>query len=177
MRKVETMLYNFNELSEDVKEKALNKHRGINVDCDWWDCTISNLVDDCADVGVIFKESDVYFSILGRDNHIGVDSRNLSFDWYSEIDLPKKFGAFQNYLGGGMVGRIQSEEIEVDRVRVVEEGENDDNIVENLNSALELFEEALKSLWREYEYLTSDDVVTETLIANDYEFDNDGKIV
>jgi len=175
MREIVTTLYTFDELSEDAKKEALNKHRDINVDHDWWDCTIGNLVEDCADVGVLFKKGDVYFSILGRDNHIGVDSNNLSFDWNSTVDLPNKFGAYQNYLGGGMAGAIKSIWIKDNRV-CVEENENIDEITDNLHSALEYFENALSSLYKEYEYLVEDEQVEETLISNDYEFDNEGNM-
>ena len=37
MREMTTMVYSFNELSDDAKERALNEFRCINVEYDWWD--------------------------------------------------------------------------------------------------------------------------------------------
>ena len=36
MRKIEVMLYEFRELNESAKEKAIERFRDFNVDYDWW---------------------------------------------------------------------------------------------------------------------------------------------
>jgi hypothetical protein len=41
---------------------------------------------------------------------------------------------------------------------------------------LDLSQEIYKSLESEYDYLTSDEIIAESLIINEYEFTEDGKI-
>ena len=166
----------FDELTDYAQEIALDRYRDINTEHEWWDYIVAELAYNCKRFGVIFDAKDVYFSICGRDNHIGINSRNLSFNWNSYVYLPHKFGAYQNYLGGGMVGSILCEQVEARRIDV-EEDEDVDMIVENINTALEYFKDTLDRLWEAYDYLTSDVSVAETLKLNEYEFDEDGKIV
>ncbi len=53
-RLVSVRVYKFDELPKEIQEKVLDKHRGINVDYDWWD--MDGLVDfneqDFKDAGV-----------------------------------------------------------------------------------------------------------------------------
>lgn len=169
-------IYKFNELDKKTQNKVIEHYYNINTDTlDWSDWTIEELVDRCKKVGVYFNESDVEWSIYSRDNNICVLSSSLSFKWNSNVDLPKKFGAYQDYLGGDIVGKIQTETITKDRVNTLDEEINMENkIVKNLNKALGYFKEALVHLWNNYRELTSDDSIADTIMANDYTFLEDG---
>lgn len=186
---VKTKVYKFEELSEEAKETALEGLSNVNVeDTDWADFIIEELVEECNKLGIEFNADKVYWSICNRDNHCYVDTYNLSFNWCNEIDLPKKFGAYQNYMGGGMVGNIQTEIIEEKRIEIPEDEEyiplvnlindgygNPGEIAENLNKALDCFSKTLKELWDCYRDLTSEESIIRTIEANDWEFTEDGK--
>ena len=55
MRYEKIKVYEFNELSEEAKEKAIEKLWNINVDYEWWDC----VYDDAENIGLKIKEFDL----------------------------------------------------------------------------------------------------------------------
>ena len=185
---VKTNVYKFEELSEEAKETAMEELFNINVeDTDWAEFIIEDLVEDCKKLGIRFDSDNVCWSICSRDNHCYVRTCDLNFDWCNYVELPGKFGAYQNYMGGGIVGGIQTEIIPEDKI---EEGDEENiplenlkndgygdpgEIAQNLNKALNCFSETLKKLWKEYQYLTNEKCIIETIEANDWEFTIDGK--
>src|SRR3990167_4030943 len=51
MRIKETKLYQYNELSDDAKERARDWYQGVALDYDWWDC----VYEDASRVGLTIK--------------------------------------------------------------------------------------------------------------------------
>ena len=45
-------LYQFGELSDEAKRRAIEKLWNLNVDHDWWDCIEANFKEDCAEKGI-----------------------------------------------------------------------------------------------------------------------------
>ena len=187
---VKTKVYKFKELSEEAKETAMEGLFNINVeDTDWADFIIEELVEDCKKLGIRFDSDDISWSIYSRDNFCYVRTCDLTFDWCNGVELPGKFGACQNYMGGGIVGGIQTEIIPEDKVEEPEDEENiplvnlkndgygdPGEIAQNLNKALDCFSETLKKLWKEYQYLASEKCIIETIEVNEYEFTINGEI-
>ena len=77
MRKMTTMVYSFNELSEAAQERALNAFRDINVKYDWW-------------------TYGAYDTIRTAGRLIGLDIDRINFD----TDLYCIFNAEYEYVRG-----------------------------------------------------------------------------
>ena len=159
MRTVEIVLYKFEE--HPRQSLLLEKYWDINVDYDWWDYTY----EDANDIGLKITEFDIYKRICEGDltasgqevaekiiNEHGKETRTYKAakDFqaaYALLHLKYPYDDFEDEL----------EEIEAD-------------LKENLCRAY------LQILEDEYEYLTRDEQIKETLIASDYEFTINGNI-
>ena len=163
MRKIEVMLYEFSELSEAAKEKAIERFRGINVDYEWW----SGSPIGVAECGIVIHEFDIYSGTMGS----GIDdkyetAKTIISDWGETMGL-----------------HVLSKQFLLDRDALVEKyGEGNqtdkcDRDLYNLESDYhhDLNEEMLKMLREEYEYLTSDEAVIDSIEISNYEFTEDGK--
>ena len=147
MRAIEVKLYEFEELSAEAKEKAIEKNRTINVDFDWWDCTCESMKE----VGVKIDSFDIYYrtiSIIIED---------------SEHTASK---TIENFGEGMEIVKISKQFIK-DR----------DALIKRLGEGNDIAGYSVKEEFiDEYEFLQTDESVAETLICNDYEFTEDGAI-
>ena len=168
-------IYTFDELSEEAKERAINKEREITLDYEWWEWILEDLTEQCKELGVYFKTDDLTFD-LNRGAYLAIYSDKLSFEWEAEIDLPCKFGAYQNYMGGGINGRIQSEFIDDFRITNLGKGEKKASIADRLNKCLTIFERTLESLWREYKEVQSDEYLIDNIKENELEYTKEGDV-
>lgn len=177
--------YNFDELSNEAKQRALSKHRDINVDADeWWQ-------DD---------------GRLAKYNEAGVKVKDVCFDIYRRdcywkeywIDDCEKF--LTACLGKSLIMLMKLDEtlpaLVEQNISIHERRENspelffDDPIeIEKINTKYGVDIEAkmtgylgvldrntLDEIENTYEYLISDEAVAETLRANEYLFNHDGTI-
>lgn len=179
MREITVKLYQFDELSEKAKEKALEHFRDINVDYDWWDCTYDELLG----VGVDVRSFDVYHRTIDlRFTHCAqtVWDDIVKEEWGCEIgelakELKAKYDAFletQPYSEYWSLKEAEEKKREwFDEVLGEFECEMEDELIRRLEPLI------LKSLKEEYEYRTSDEFVTEAIEANEFEFYEDGGFV
>ena len=65
MRIKESKVYEFDELSQGLKDKVIEKLWDINVDHDWWDA----IADDAKQIGCDIREFDIY----GRTCYLVLD--------------------------------------------------------------------------------------------------------
>ena len=181
MREMTTMVYSFNELSDDAKKRALNAFRDINVEFDWWD--------------------GAYDTIRTAGRLLGLDIDRIHFDTY----LYCIFNADYEYVRGA-VKAIQAEFPHATDLHdvarklqdlqrrhfyslscAVTEGRSmnyyrcfrfgEDYECEDLGDIIDDFAYwAWILLCDEYEWLTSDEAVKEAIEANEYEFDEDGEL-
>ena len=149
-------LYQFSELSPEGKEKALHSLCDINVDHDWWD--------------YIYEDAE----------RIGLKITSFETDRYAKGKLTLSPEEVCNQITkehGYMCETVQTAKKYLeDRANLGEEpsdGKLDDLKDEFLKSLLEDYRIILS---KEYEYLTSDEQIIETILANDYYFTEDGKI-
>jgi len=175
MRTIEIQAYKFNELDEQAKQKAIENNIYINVDYDWWE-DIYREMEEC---GIKIKSFD-----LGRSRSCSIEfiddaqdvAEKILKEWghhsafYSDDckqflkdrdDLVKKYGT-GNDVDGYKVDEDKEDEFDQDLDDLYYYFRNDmqQNILHVLDDG--------------YIYLTSEETITDTIEANEYEFTKDG---
>ena len=165
MRKIEVMLYEFRELNDAAKEKAIEHFRDFNVDYDWW----SNTYDGMAECGIVIREFDTYRGTIWSDIPDKYETAKTVIS-----DIPDKYEKSDFH--------VLSKQFLLDREALVEKYDEPFILLEDESDLLkskyhyDLNEVILKMLRDEYEYLTSDEAIIDSIEINEFEFTEDGKI-
>ena len=170
MRTITVNLYQFNELSDAAKEKAIEKLSYINVDYDWWD----SMFEDASEIGLKITSFD-----LDRNRHAEGEFtlsaaevvQNILNNHGENCDTYKTAlsfmegwqPVFDDYMNEDSEN-YESLELE-DKLNELE--------AEFLNSLLEDYSIILQN---ECDYLQSDEAIIDTIIANEYEFNEKGNL-
>jgi hypothetical protein len=169
MRTITATVYKFAELSEQAKQKAIEKLWDINVFHNWWEFTY----EDAAQIGLKITSFDLdrnrnakgHFTISAAEvaqnistNHGETCSTYKTAENFMEDWQP----IFNDYM---------NEESENYESRELEDTLTDME-TDFLNSLLEDYSIILQN---ECEYLQSEAAIIETIEANGYEFTEDGK--
>ena len=149
-------IYTFDELPENIKQKAIEKLWDINVDYEWWEF----IYEDAANVGIKITGFDT-----GRGNDITGD-----FIWYA-IDVCK---AILLEHGKNTETYKTASTFLPELKKEWEEDYGGEEAAEEFKRAI--LEDYLAMLRSEYEYFTSEERIIETIQANEYEFTEDGEI-
>ena len=161
MRTVRTKVYKFNELSDTAKQTAIEKLYDINVDCDWFD----SVYEDAKTIGCKITGFDT-----GRGNYCDLKS----------CDAHETARLIVENHGETCDTRILADEYLKDHAKLArdEDGDIFTDLLEELDAEFirALGEEYLSILRKEYEYLTGEEAIIETIEANEYEFTEDGKM-
>jgi hypothetical protein len=146
MRVIETEVYEFDELSEEVQEKIVADHWEINVDYrDWWE--FIDMMAEEVDIQIISWD-------LDRGN----------FARFELLDSAKQVA--KNFIKGYGKGS-----------EIVADAENFLKY-DNYRQFMDDIEHwILRTIRTQYEYLTSEEAIIETIQINGYEFTKDGKMV
>lgn len=184
----------FDDLPDNVKQEVLERYRDFEVDRDrWWDMEIDGYKEDNKAKGIDIEH--IYFDLYDR---------GCEFDGYlhvakfieTEVKGLIEAGADIMYLRwqvleGCSCCHIKCSsraphrngidiDLELEYPDGMNEGEierHDELFSEYILEALRnVSDKILKSLENEYEFLTSDEALTETFRANDYRFDREGVI-
>jgi len=195
---IKIRVFSYNKLSQEAKQKVLEKFRNINVD-DFYDNSylIDELIEKVkTETGIILDKKDIQYEMFSRSNSIYCDGlviENALRDKYREIEhffLPKKFGMFCSYLGGGMCSSLCRSDFNVDEISFYPDDESDDDlaevikeklrvdrenkikekIAEDLSKIQDIFKEFYNKFYEDYNYQISDEAVKDTIEANDYQF-------
>lgn len=166
----ETKVYKFDELTEEQKEKVIEKHWDINVDHEWWD----SVYDDAEQIGLKITAFDIdRASYCDADFiHGALDTANLIIENHG--DKTETYQDAVNYL------KERNELIASE----LKKNEDDEQFIEDDVDLEDIDQEFLKALRedyliilrKEFEYLTSRDAIIETIDENEYEFDEEGNI-
>lgn len=168
MKTIKINLFEFNELSEQAKQKAIEKNYAINVQHDWWDCTY----EDAKNIGLKLKSFDldrnrhatgqfmyaaneVAANILkehGEDCETYKTTVNFMDNWQP---------VFNDYMDSSSEN-YESRDLE----NTLMDLEND--------YLTDLLEDYSIMLQNECEYLQSEEAIIETFEANGYTFEEDG---
>lgn len=175
------VLYTFEELCESAKQKALEEFYYINVDCDWWNFVYS----DANENGITINEFDI-----DRNRHC----KTTIFDCENTANLiienhGKKCETYKT--AKEFINEYKPLKTKLKKCNNIYERRGKDNHgLDNLIVSLERDIENLKDdfkksisedyaimLQKEYEYLMSEECIKETILANEYEFTEDGKLI
>lgn len=201
MRTETIKLYKFEELSEEVQEKVIEKKYDINLHHDWWESIYEMYMQD--ETG--FDIDKIYFSgfssqgdgamFVGSPNEdilnfITPNYRNEAYqkDWSKVIKLIKNdhiniYGSFTHGSGHYYHSKSYSDNLDAEMTNNDWYGKNYSNIEDILEDILEEIREyyedvcnkIYRSLEQEYEYYSSREAIEETISCNDYEFTEDGE--
>lgn len=161
--KKETMVYPFNELTDEAKEKAIELLAGINVNYEWWNFTYEN----AAQAGIKITSFDLVRGNTTCEGKLIDDAENVA----------KKI--IDQHGACCATHKTATEFIEA-RNELVSKCLNGMNFnkVDELEDEFKqsILEDYRIMLQKEYEYLTSEEAIVETVEANEYEFTEDGKL-
>ena len=165
MRMIKIKAFLFEELDSQTKEKVIENNRTINVDSNfWYDCELENFKHE---LKIKVNEFDVYRT------EINITIEN-SFETAQGI---------VNFFGKESSIVYSAKTFIRDMIFIEEKYEHDGEKLEEELEYLEeefrgeIAEEILSMLTSQYEYETSDDEIKETIIANEYEFTEDGEML
>ena len=177
MRTIETKVYEFNELSEEAKEKAIDNMRTRMYDWDihYW------VIDDCYLLNpkgindlIIGNTRKIYYS-LDRDRYIDISNGmeiNNDIAFLEWLEIPFDIHDKVYYTIGK--DTIEFEENEDGYTFT-------DNELEILDNAKEIFEDhcawVLNCIESNIEYYFSDENIIEDINCNEYEFTEEGNII
>jgi hypothetical protein len=165
-----TDVFKFDELSDAAKQKAVENLYDLNVSFEWWD----SVYEDAETIKCKIKGFD-----LGRANDIDFTCPDVhetaTLILENHGDQTDTYKLAEQYLK--------------DHDKIIEEAERDEDgeladeyavvrLLDDLDAEFirALGEEYLSILRQEYEYLTSEEAIIETIRANEYEFTEEGRL-
>lgn len=173
MKTIEINLYQFNELSDEQKKKAILNNCEINFRFDWWDW----VSEGAKEIGLKLNSFD-----------IDANYCNLSFIYCADETAAKILKEYGEQTDIFKLAADYKKEC-AERVAKYSDGINLEYVLEENTDQFDyeiadieedflnkLEAEYLAILKDEYEYLSSDEGISETLIANEYDLTEDGKI-
>jgi len=163
-------LYKFNELSKDQKQRAIENLWDINVDLDWWDFTY----DDATDIGVKLTGFDIDRGSYCNGEPLegyGSIAQSILENHGKVCDTYKLAETF-------LKAKEQNDQKEPDEGTEGDKWDIWDLRRDNMEDKFmkNLLSEYLTMLRNEYEHLTGEQAIIETINANEYEFDKHGKL-
>ena len=180
MRIIETKVYQFEELDEQTKQKAIDNCRYKNIDNgDWYEF----IQEDLSLVGIELRSFDIN---RGNYAHLFIDDMYISCEKIIKFhgENCETYKIAQRYIE-----KYDSIKDKIDNLECIE---NDDSDEEHLNKLChldrdledldeeyekEFSEEVLSMLRKEFEHLTSDEHIIECFDINQCEFTDQGKLI
>ena len=191
MKKYNIYGYSFEELSPKTQQKVLDDMRYNSVDyIGWWRFTYEDIAENILPkYGIILEdaEQDINFKFDSYNRivcSLNIAEREIDIKKFFElcnIKLPHQ-ALWEKYnLYDYIAYKITKREFEIDlhTSKLLPYLEKCfDNIYKILNEKLkEILDEIEAAIKDEYEWLTSDENTKENIIANDYIFTEDGRIL
>lgn len=175
MRIKKTKVYLFEELSEEGKERAMRELADINVFDEWWEF----IYEDAEQVGLRLTEFDI-----GRGNYC----RGIFIESANDTALAVLENHGQDCETYKTAQKFIEDSAKLYHIKypVVLDGNGDDvNEIDrdqeqdelNCDFLYSILEDYRIILQKEYEYMTSEEAIIDSIKANEYEFTADGKQV
>lgn len=168
MKDITITVYKFNELSEDIQDKVIERQSDINVDYDWWEF----VYEDAEQIGLKITEFDTDRYCKGNFIDSAKETAHKIIDNHGENCETYKTASEYLKDRDNLIDTFpKDKDEEIDEYKL--DNDLDDLDSEFLRSLLEDYRIILRN---EYEYLTSRESIIETIEINDYDFTIDGKI-
>jgi hypothetical protein len=185
-------VYKWGELSDESKEKALERYRYFNVEDDFWydydgktgftSAEISKYHLDPEHSGDLLIYDNMYFDLDYNHRYIWFVNAEFAHD-----ETARKFLGVPKALWNQVYWRIENRRYgrgEQTTCLKYEPQDSDKEFTPKqiivLDRAVERFadkmHDALQDLEKNYEYQLSDEAIIESFEANDYDFTEDGRI-
>lgn len=169
---VKTKVYPFEELSDAGKEKAVELLWDLNAVGEWWE----SLYEDAEQIGLKITSFDI-----GRERYCEGDwtedvedvARLIIENHGKDCETYKTAWEFDTAIGVGGSVFEDSDDYDPEYEEYNESAEYNDLCSEFLRDICEDYRIMLQ---KEYEYLSSEEAIIETIKANEYEFTEDGKL-
>ncbi len=191
MRTIETIVYTFDELTEEAQEKAIENLHDINTGHEWWDF----VYEDSKEIAKLFglDIEKIYFSGFSSQG----DGACVEGSYYYKkggLKAVKDYAPKDEELHQIVkdIQKAQKPFLYSYSAKIKQRGfymhsgctqfgcdyeygnwEHEDDIEEALREFMDWIYSRLE---KEYEYLTSKEAIKETIIANEYEFTEDGEL-
>ena len=179
----------FEELTKERQEEIVNTKREINVNDDWYGYNLEGIAENIKiKTNIDIKGDDLMFDFFSK-GHSGVWTDRASLfsaftDKYprlEDLDIYEEFGVWA-YIG------LRRDDVDDVGIEFYEEDEADDltellrekedeeekvKIKDDLNVVLDIFTDGYNNLYKDYDYLTSDEGIIETIKCNEMEFEDE----
>ena len=175
MREETINVYRYDELSEEVKERVLERMSDVNVDYKWWEFVF----EDAETIGLKLEAFDLGSTYRGAYcDGTWIDdaeeaAEKILQEHGEECETYKDALDFQAELKQAMLIYERHEDYDPESMEFEDSAEYEDMCEEFLRTLLEDYRIILE---KEYEYLTSEEAIVDTIEANEYEFTKDGEI-
>jgi hypothetical protein len=161
-----TDVYKYSELSDEAKDKAIERLYDLNVDYEWWD----GVYWDAENIGLKITEFDLDRNRYAKGNFVlsaNEVAANIIRDHGPDCETYKTASAFLDAINDLDMPDDDSDDFPAWEDKMVElENEFLESILEDYSIILQ----------HESEYLQSRKAIEETIEANEYEFTVDGKL-
>lgn len=159
----EVTLYNYDELSDEAKEKARDWYRESSSNDDWWGSTY----EDAERIGLKITAFDI-----DRGSYVQAKFIKGAYEC-AKLILAKHGKECETYKTAQSY--IQAVDKVYDLEKQDEDYNSDDDIYEIDKEFLKTIQKEYRIiLQKEYEYINSDEYVEENIQANEYEFTEEG---
>jgi hypothetical protein len=186
--------FKFNELSEKAQQRVLEKLYDINVFDDWHECTISDWVEKLDAIG--FEKAKIAFSgFCSQGDGASFDATinlekiikhldNKKFNRLLSLVKPNVYmlgmhiesNSYSYHYCHEHTKRVEMS-LDLDDRRYRRLSNLCDELLEAVEELrLDLSHDIYSELGKEYEYLTSEKAIKESIEANEYTFLEDGKL-
>lgn len=175
MRQIKINLYQFDELDKKAQEKALENFRSINVEWDWYEPVYEEFKEIASEYGI--EVDDMNFSgFYSQGDGASFTGEISDFKKFAEKTGLEKLARFSKVIEENLTMKIKRYNVDV-YGSYVSHPAIENPIEGKLREVKEeLCEKLYRILEEEYDYLTSNEVVKETIIANGYEFTEGGEL-
>lgn len=150
MKTIELTVYKFKELSKQAQAKAIDSNRDTNLDYEWWNCTY----DDMESIGATITS----FDLDRREIKIKL---NKPINEIINTILAEHGQECQTYI----TAKCFEKQV---RERELKGLKQEESTIRMFKDSISL--QYINMLEKEYEWLTGDESIKESLIANEYDF-------
>lgn len=151
-------IYKFEELRDEAQEKAIEKLYDINIHDDWYYFTY----EDAKNIGMIIEAFDI-------DRGSFLDAKWL-------FDAQKVAENILSDHGEGCETYEIAKQYLANWDILTEDEKEEQEEEQEKEFFQQLREEYLAMLRREFEYMTSEEAIKESIICNEYEFTSEGEL-